>query len=213
MGDMIYEPMLGESINETAAKVCRLVAEHGCRVRAKFNDIELIADGTNADGILAQFHAELDRRRKEYEASPQYKIDQQRQAESRRQTEAATAEGLLPFAVRDQAAWDANVKANKNDGYGACCLRYAARWANLMEKRIAAGEQLTDIAEKCSHEADVEGITGFMYGCAVGSLARAWVHGEALRRWHNKETQIGTEGDRANETGGVLNPAILNIGH
>jgi hypothetical protein len=43
-------------------------------------------------------------------------------------------------------------------------------------------------------------------------LAKCWLHGEALRRWHNKDTQIGTEGDRANERGGVLNPAMLSIG-
>ena len=43
-------------------------------------------------------------------------------------------------------------------------------------------------------------------------LAQCWVHGEALRRWHNRDTQIGTEGDKANESGGVLNPALLTIG-
>lgn len=59
---------------------------------------------------------------------------------------------------------------------------------------------------------DDDGITGFMYGCAVQMLAKSWKHGEALRRWHNKETQIGMEGDKANETGGVLNPALLSLG-
>ena len=43
-------------------------------------------------------------------------------------------------------------------------------------------------------------------------LAQCGVHGEALRRWHNRDTQIGTEGDKANESGGVLNPALLTIG-
>jgi len=51
-----------------------------------------------------------------------------------------------------------------------------------------------------------------MYGCAVVILSKCWEHGEALRRWHNKDTQIGDEGDRANESGGVLNPALLSIG-
>lgn len=32
-----------------------------------------------------------------------------------------------------------------------------------------------------------------------------------LRRWHNKDIQLGTEGDAANESGGVLNPALLHI--
>ena len=50
-------------------------------------------------------------------------------------------------------------------------------------------------AKEASHLADSEGITGFMYGCAVSMLAQCWKHGEELRRWHNKDTQIGTEGD------------------
>jgi hypothetical protein len=36
--------------------------------------------------------------------------------------------------------------------------------------------------------------------------------GEELRRWHNKDVQIGDEGEKANETpGAVLNPALLTI--
>ncbi len=53
---------------------------------------------------------------------------------------------------------------------------------------------------------------GFMYGTAVSILSQTWKHGEQLRRWHNKETQIGNEGDIANEKGGTLNPALLTIG-
>lgn len=63
-----------------------------------------------------------------------------------------------------------------------------------------------------SHTADTEGVTGFMYGCAVTQLYWHWVHGEELRRWHNLDTQIGDEGEKANESGGVLNPAILTFG-
>ncbi|MDA8315367.1 MAG: hypothetical protein M0010_09365 [Actinomycetota bacterium] len=46
-------------------------------------------------------------------------------------------------------------------------------------------------------------------GAAVSVLASCWVHGEELRRWHNLDTQIGTEGEKANASGGVLNPALL----
>jgi hypothetical protein len=62
-----------------------------------------------------------------------------------------------------------------------------------------------------NNEGDYNGITAYMYGCAVGILAAVWVHGEQLRRWHNKDVQIGDEGDRANESGGVLNPAIICV--
>lgn len=58
--------------------------------------------------------------------------------------------------------------------------------------------------QKTSHDADTEGITGFMYGCAVNILAHVWEHGEELRRWHNGEYDY--DGD------GVVNPAILTVG-
>jgi len=94
-------------------------------------------------------------------------------------------------------------------------MEYAEQWATLMEERMKAGAQIEDIADETSREIDQRpgfGITGFMYGCAVNSLAHCWVHGETLRRWHNLKTQLGNEGEKANENGGVLNPAILNIG-
>lgn len=77
---------------------------------------------------------------------------------------------------------------------------------------MAAGATVIDCAKAASHEADVEAITGFMYGCAVSILAKAWKHGDELRRWHNLDTQIGTEGEAANASGGTLNPALLTIG-
>lgn len=118
---------------------------------------------------------------------------------------------LPNFAKNDEAIWNKGL-ANNQDGYGAAIYRYAARWANFMERDIAAGKKLADVADPTSHEADDEGITGFMYGAAVSTLAHVWKHGEELRHWHNLKTQNGTEGESANKSGGVLNPAILNIG-
>lgn len=95
------------------------------------------------------------------------------------------------------------VKVN-NDPYSLGVVRYTERWAELMEKEIANGANLVDIAQRTSDEADTEGITGFMYGCAVSALSHLWEHGEELRKWHNKEYNY--EGD------GVVNPAIITIG-
>lgn len=75
---------------------------------------------------------------------------------------------------------------------------------NLWKQGLLRGEKLIDIADKTSHEADTEGITGFMYGCAVNALSQLWEYGEELRRWHNKEYNY--DGD------GVVNPAILTVG-
>ena len=94
-------------------------------------------------------------------------------------------------------------KANNTDPYGSAVFRYAERWANLMEEKITEGYKLEDIAESTSHQADIEGITGFMYGAAVSILSQCWQYGEELRKWHNK--QYNYEGD------GVANPAILVI--
>lgn len=119
--------------------------------------------------------------------------------------------GLPEFKLKDDAAWKEGL-ANNQDPYGSGIYRYAAKWASLMERELLAGKKLTDIAKATSHKADEEGITGFMYGAAVSVLSLCWEHGEELRRWHNLDTQIGTEGERANESGGVLNPAALLIG-
>lgn len=110
-----------------------------------------------------------------------------------------------------QAGWELTVK-NNDDPYGKAGVSFAARWADLMEAKIDAGAVLADVAKATCREADTEGITGFMYGCAVSILSQCWVHGEQLRRWHNLDTQIGNDGEKANESGGTLNPAILNVG-
>ncbi|MFA7101421.1 MAG: hypothetical protein WC196_06835 [Bacilli bacterium] len=113
--------------------------------------------------------------------------------------------------IKDVVAWDKYVKAN-TDEYGKAILDYAERWANLLESSLKKGEKLEDIADKLSHKADTDGITGFMYGAAVQVLAHCWKYGEELRVWHNLKTQIGNEGEKANKTGGVLNPALLSVG-
>lgn len=115
---------------------------------------------------------------------------------------------LKPGIETEYAAYKAK---NSTDPYSNRCVTYGEDWANLMEKEIAEGKQLKDIAKATSHTADTDGITGFMYGAAVSGLSHFWLHGEELRRWHNLATQIGTEGEEANEQGGTLNPALLSI--
>lgn len=94
-------------------------------------------------------------------------------------------------------------KTNNTDPYGSAVFRYAERWADMMEERIANGEKIEDIAKELSFKADTEGITGFMYGCVVGILSECWEYGEELRKCHNKKYDY--EGD------GIVNPAILKI--
>jgi hypothetical protein len=102
-------------------------------------------------------------------------------------------------------------KARNDDPYGGAVVVYTERWADLMEARMAQGQRIADMAKATSYEANTDGITGFMYGCAAKALAKFWEHGEALRLWHNLDCQIGNEGERANAKGGILNPAILEM--
>lgn len=120
---------------------------------------------------------------------------------------------VAPFlSLKDKGGWQKAVEVN-SDPYGSACVRFAENWGRLMQGQIEQGAKLEDIADECCSIADgPEGITGFMYGAAVSMLSQVWEHGEDLRRWHNLKTQIGSEGERANETGSVLNPAVFAIG-
>jgi hypothetical protein len=118
---------------------------------------------------------------------------------------------LGEFRLKDQDAWDKCV-ANNKDPYGGRIVEYAEQWARLMQKQMDDGKKLVDVADKMAKRADYDGITGFMYGAAVSILSKVWEHGETLRQWHNLDTQIGTEGEKANKSGGVLNLALLSIG-
>ena len=104
-------------------------------------------------------------------------------------------------------------RARVRKGYGACVIFFAQVWAEEMEERMATGASLADIASASSHYADNImgrwGVTGFQYGAVISVLSQVWEHGEELRQWHNLDTQMGTEGEEANEDGTVLNPALI----
>lgn len=153
----------------------------------------------------AQIETENARKWEEQRTQYEAEIQKRRKVVETRLTNAPEME------LADKKAWQ-EFKNNNQNPYGAGVIVYAERWARLMQLEMANGKSLEDVAGATSNEADIDGITGFMYGCAVSILAHCWKHGERLRRWHNLKTQIGNEGEKANENGGVLNPAFLNIG-
>lgn len=99
--------------------------------------------------------------------------------------------------------WD-TFKCNNQDFYGKGVVDFCERWAELMEKQITSGKKLTEVSDATEKEADADGITGFMYGCAIDVLSQTWVYGEDLKAWHNGKYMY--KGD------GVVNPAILTVG-
>lgn len=210
---MVYDARAGETIQETAEAMARRAKNSDKTVVANFNDVGLLVwPGRDAKSIADYFHEEISRNSEEYRKSPQGQRFQRESEARNRKAAIEASKPLAEFIIKDQEGWQKTVEANKDSGYGACVVRYAARWAHMMETQIADGFKLEDIATKMSHKADTEGISGFQYGCAVSILASVWEYGDQLRRWHNLDTQIGNEGEKANETGGVLNPALLTIG-
>lgn len=209
----------GTSIAEAAAELAALASLDSCTMTGDFNGITLTAQpGTAASDIEAAFWAESKARQDAYLASPEYAARQAAATEAHRVQQAELAEALklapetmTVHTAPDGDTWQHHVDIN-NDPYSACCINYAALWGRLMEGQMKAGQTVEQCADKMSRLADTEGITGFMYGVAVSLLAKFWTHGEALRRWHNLGSQIGKEGEKANESGGVLNPAMLSIG-
>jgi len=208
--------MPGSDINDTCADLCALATATGEAQSVEFNGVEIAAvPGADPDDLRRWWSSEMDRKHDEWLASDERKalVAEAERKEAERATKLSEMEAKTPAEPTwsNPADWQKCVDANQ-DGYGGACVSYTLRWARLMEGAINDGAKLEDAASNLSHLADSEGITGFMYGCAVSMLSRCWVHGEDLRRWHNKSTQIGTEGEKANDGGGVLNPALLTIG-
>lgn len=213
---MKIEASVGDHISTVASRAVTLVADGEPVVTFDFNDIPVtVTPGMSAGDVCAVFERESQARYDAYLASPEYKARQQEaEAAERRanlEREQCLATAPTAMTLRDPDGW-AKAKAANTDGYGGAVMAYAERWARLMEGAIAGGATVAGCARRTASVADVEGITGFIYGCAVATLAAVWIHGEELRLWHNTDSQLADEGDRANESGGVLNPAVISLG-
>lgn len=184
-----------------------------------FNDIYFVVtpemDYTEALAAWeTAYKKDYERYAKSFRAGLYKKQMQARQLEQqRRREEIQTKHRGREITIRKGKvrAYRAMVKLNSSDGYSRAVVTYVRDWALAMEDAMASGERLENVAENLSHYVDYDGITGFQHGVAVSILAEYWKHGERLRKWHNLQFQIGTEGIEANKTGGVLNPALLAI--
>ena len=210
------EALLGDHVATVCQNAVEMARAENCNIEFDFNGHKLTATpDTDPAALASSYSEECERRHAAYLASPEHKSQQDEAAmkerERKAKVESILADGPATMTLADPEGWAKSCAAN-SDGYGGAVITYAERWARMMEARMGTGERIADIADECSHLANEEGITGFMYGCAVSTLAKVWKHGEALRMWHNLKTQIRDEGEKANESGGVLNPALLNIG-
>ena len=70
------------------------------------------------------------------------------------------------------------VKLNSEDDYSKGVIDFTVRWAELMEQEKELDKDLVD---KLSSEADIDGITGFMYDGARAGLYHFWEYGDKLK--------------------------------
>ena len=102
-----------------------------------------------------------------------------------------------------EAEYQALKEENASDFYAAGIFQFAERWGGMMEQELGDGFTVAEAAVKTEHQADTEGITGYMYDCAVNVLSDFWEHGEELWQWHNLKYDF--------EGSDVINPAVLKI--
>ncbi len=190
-------------------------------IKFEFNGVTLVVTKENADKdkIYEEWNAGIEANaekhrleREAYMKTPEYRAERAKalKVATRRQTveqEVIHIDETTEMEFKDDEAaklWEQFVEVNSKDAYSNGVVTYARRWAKYMQHLMRKhNKSVIEIADKASHVSDIEGITGFMYGCAVNVLAQCWKYGEELRKWHNKD--YGYEGD------GVVNPAVLTV--
>lgn len=209
-----YRMRVGGWIPRGIAEMVAIAKITKQEVTGEFNGVSVTASPTSSPEALNKWWSnEMDRKAEEYLNSDEYKnsVREAREREELRQSMLQEALLLAPESItlKDEEGWKKILEANK-DFIGV--MNYAQRWARVMEGQMTNGRTLEECADETSHLADDEGMSGFSYGYAVEVLSHYWIHGEQLRRWHNSNYQLGNEGDEANESGAVLNPAVISIG-
>jgi hypothetical protein len=84
----------------------------------------------------------------------------------------------------DRAGWLTVVAANQNDALGTETVRYAERWARLMQLELSEGKTLAEVWDSASHDADFGAMSGSTHGAARNILIKTWVHGTELQQLH-----------------------------
>ena len=97
------------------------------------------------------------------------------------------------------------------DGYSRACVVYTERFADMLEIEyvkainVPMSKILELYGDKFSHDADIEGATGFMVGVSINILSQCWEFGKDLKVWWN--TKYGQP-----DAEGTVNPACMTIG-
>lgn len=110
------------------------------------------------------------------------------------------------FPVKETAIsdWETYKRVNSGESYGRGIISYATIWVQYMEYLTKKyGMKMSEIWDRCSDLANVDGVTGFMYGAAASIISRVWQFGEEFRKCYNSKWNYSGAG--------TVNPAVLTI--
>lgn len=110
--------------------------------------------------------------------------------------------------IKNKAAFK-KYEDNNVDPYGKCCVDVARRAIEILDTQKGDYDP-HEIICQASRELKA-GISGFMAGCISQMVIECHDKGEDFRKKWNLDCQINKEGEEANKTGGILNPALINI--
>ncbi len=224
-GIVTIECTIGGLISDFAAELRKFFVPYsnfyGVKaLEIEFNQFSMRVDEQNIDQILYLYQRSCDmssslydKELEEYYNSPEYVLAHAKSIKKDFRKRAVVQKvrqfqrSNVDFAIADKKKkeeWK-NCKAiNSKNDYSKCVIDYTILWAQYMEYLMAKHDKkLSDVWNVSSQLADIYGITGFMYGCAVSILSSVWKYGEELRVQHN--SKYNHKGDE------VVNPAILTI--
>ena len=110
------------------------------------------------------------------------------------------------FPVKETAIsdWETYKRVNSGESYGRGIIRYATTWVQYMEYLTKKyGMKMSEIWDRCSDLANVDGVTGFMYGAAASIISQVWQFGEEFRKCYNSKWNYSGAG--------TVNPAMLAV--
>ena len=110
-----------------------------------------------------------------------------------------------------QEDWQ-NWIGNNQDPYGKCCVDVAREVMELLDEEPDVPINPHALICRADDAINAGGITGFMAGAVASMVSHCHSRGEEFRKIWNLDTQIHDEGEKANESGRILNPALLNVG-
>jgi formate dehydrogenase maturation protein FdhE len=98
------------------------------------------------------------------------------------------------------------IEANTRDAYSAAAIKGTM----FIMKALDDGKTPEEAFDK-NEELDALGLTRAMGACAASIIVSYHARGEEFRVWWNKRWQLGDEGDKANESDGLLNPSVMSM--